>query len=121
MFAIKLAHECLHACMLNHFSRVQLFVILRTLALQAPLTWDSPSKNNGMGSHALLQGIFWTQGSNPCLMSPELAAGFYTIEAPGKTTQMFVETLFVIPQLGNNQDVLQINRIVKLENEVFHC
>ena len=55
------------------------------------------------------------------LMSPELAAGFFTTEAPGKTTQMFVETLFVIPQLGNNQDVLQINRIVKLENEVFCC
>ena len=26
--------------------------------------WDSPGKNTGAGSHALLQGIFPTQGSN---------------------------------------------------------
>ena len=26
--------------------------------------WDSPSKNTGVGSHSLLQGIFLTQGSN---------------------------------------------------------
>ncbi|CAI9151477.1 unnamed protein product [Rangifer tarandus platyrhynchus] len=28
---------------------------------------DSPDKNTGMGCHALLQGIFPTQGSNPSL------------------------------------------------------
>ena len=26
--------------------------------------WNSPGKNTGMGCHALLQGIFPTQGSN---------------------------------------------------------
>ena len=26
--------------------------------------WDSPGKNTGVGSHFLLQGIFWTYGSN---------------------------------------------------------
>ena len=31
--------------------------------------WDSPSKNTGMGCHALLQGIFPTQGSNSHLLS----------------------------------------------------
>ena len=29
--------------------------------------WDSPGKNTGVGCHALLQGIFSTQGSNPSL------------------------------------------------------
>ena len=29
---------------------------------------DSPGKNTGVGCHALLQGIFPTQGSNPCLL-----------------------------------------------------
>ena len=29
--------------------------------------WDSPSKNSEVGCHALLQGIFPTQESNPCL------------------------------------------------------
>ena len=28
--------------------------------------WASPGKNTGVGCHALLQGIFPTQGSNPC-------------------------------------------------------
>ena len=31
--------------------------------------WDSPSKNTGVDCHALLQGIFPTQGSNSCLLS----------------------------------------------------
>ena len=30
--------------------------------------WDSPGKNTGVGCHALLQGIFLTQGSNPHLL-----------------------------------------------------
>ena len=30
--------------------------------------WDSPGKNTGAGCPALLQGIFLTQGLNPCLM-----------------------------------------------------
>ena len=30
--------------------------------------WDSPSKNTGVGFHALLRGIFPTQGSNLCLL-----------------------------------------------------
>ena len=29
--------------------------------------WDSPGRNTGVGCHALLQGIFPTQGSNPGL------------------------------------------------------
>ena len=28
---------------------------------------NSPGKNTGVGCHALLQGVFPTQGSNPCL------------------------------------------------------
>ena len=30
--------------------------------------WDFPGKNTGVGCHALLQGIFPTQGSNLCLL-----------------------------------------------------
>ena len=41
--------------------------------------WDSPGKNNGVRCHALLQGIFLTQGSNPCLfMSTALSGRFFT-------------------------------------------
>ena len=30
--------------------------------------WNSPDKNNGVGCHFLLQGIFLTQGSSPDLL-----------------------------------------------------
>ena len=30
--------------------------------------WNSPGKNTGMGCHCLFQGIFLTQGLNPCLL-----------------------------------------------------
>ena len=56
---------CMCACVLNCFTPVQLFAALWTVTHQAPLSWDSPGKNIGMGSHSLLQGIFLTQGSNP--------------------------------------------------------
>ena len=37
---------------------------------------DSPGKNPGVGCHALLQGIFPTQGLNQGL---HIAGGFFTI------------------------------------------
>ena len=52
-----------------------------TVAHQAPLPWDSPGKNTGVGCHFLLQGIFLMQGLNLC---PALAGGFFTTEPPGK-------------------------------------
>ena len=57
----------MHACVLSHFSHVQLFATLWTEASQAPLSMEF-SKNTRVGCHALLQGIFPTQGSNPSLL-----------------------------------------------------
>ena len=46
---------------------------------------DSPGKNTGMGFHALLQGIFPTQGLSSCLpSSPALQLDSLTTEPPGK-------------------------------------
>ena len=40
--------------------------------------WGSPGKNTGVGCHALLQGIFLTQGSDPpLLLSLALAVRFF--------------------------------------------
>ena len=39
--------------------------------------WNFPGKNTRMGCHALLQGIFLTQGWNPHLTSPALAGRFF--------------------------------------------
>ena len=50
---------------LNH---VELFATPWTIAHQAPLSMGSPGKNTRLGCHFLLQGIFLTQGLNPCLL-----------------------------------------------------
>ena len=59
----------MHVCMLSCFSSVRLFVTLRTVARQTALClWGFSDKNTGVGCHALLQGIFLTQGSNLCFL-----------------------------------------------------
>ena len=74
------------ACVLSHFNHVRLFGP-KPARLLYP--WDSPGKNTGLGCHVLLQGVFPTQGSNPCLfMSPALAgrqflnAAYCNVEEP---------------------------------------
>ena len=47
--------------------------------------WDSPDNNTGVGCHALLQGIFLTQGSHLGHMSPALADEFFNLVPPGKS------------------------------------
>ena len=42
----------------------RLFVIPWAVACKAPLSWDSLGKNTGVGSHALLQGIFRSEEMN---------------------------------------------------------
>ena len=121
---------------LSHFSRVQLFVILWTVAHQAPLpwhspgfftttaTWEAPQTHYGavsakslqsclfatlmnysrsgssvheilqarmlwVGYHALLQGIFLTQRSNPCLLCLlHWQAGSFPLAPPGKPLEL---------------------------------
>ena len=76
---------CMHAYMLSCFSCVLLFAILWTVAYQAPLPWDFPGKNTGVGCCALLQGIFPTQESNPCLLHlPIVTGGFFTTSTTWK-------------------------------------
>ena len=61
---------------------LQLCLTLQPRELQSARVlypWDFPGKNTGVGGHALLQGIFPTQGSNPHLLGPlHWQAGFFT-------------------------------------------
>ena len=73
------------ACTLSRFHCVRLCVTSWTVALQAPLSMDSPGKNTGVGCPARLQGIFLTQGSNPhllCLLHWQV--GTLPLALPGK-------------------------------------
>ena len=72
--------------MLSCFSHVRLFATLWTVALQAPL-----GKNTRVGGHALLQGIFPTQGSNPhllCLLHRQV--GSLPVAPPGKPIMYYI-------------------------------
>ena len=63
------AFYCVYVRLLSHFTHVRLFSALWTVAHQAPLSvGDSPGKNTRVGHHALLQGVFPTQGLNPCFL-----------------------------------------------------
>ena len=68
-------HKAYMLLLLQSLSHVQLFELLPARVF---CPWDSPGKNTGVGCHALLQGIFLTQGSKPCLVSPALAGRFFT-------------------------------------------
>ena len=55
-------------CMLSRFSRVRLFVTPWTVACHTPLSTGFYRQEYWSGCHALLQGIFPIQGSNPHLL-----------------------------------------------------
>ena len=55
---------CVCVCMLRNFSHIQLFTTLWTVAHQALLPMGFSRQEYWSGSHALLQGIFPTQGPN---------------------------------------------------------
>ena len=66
---------------LSCFSHVRLFVTVWTVACQAPLSMGF-SRKNGVGCHALLQGISHPQGLSPRLLyAGVLAGGFFTTGA----------------------------------------
>ena len=62
-------NDSIISCILSCFSHVQLFATLWTVVHQIPLSMGFPRQEYWSGDcHALLQGIFLTQGSNPRLL-----------------------------------------------------
>ena len=72
----------LQAHVLSRFSHVQLFTNSWTVAHQAPPSMGFSGKNTGVGCHALLQGIFPTQGLNLHLLHWKVDS--LPTEPPGK-------------------------------------
>ena len=82
-------------CHAKSFSHIWLFVTLWTVAHQGIrllCPWDSPGKNAGVGCHALLQGIFPTQRSNPHLLP--LTGGFFTTNASWEVPYIHTHIVF---------------------------
>ena len=71
-----------YACVLTHFSRVQLFATLWTVACQAPLSLGFPSQEHWSGLPFPSPDDLPYPGIEPkSLMSPALASGFFTPSA----------------------------------------
>ena len=95
------------ACMLSCFSRVQLFSTPWTIACpwtvagQSPLSMGfSRQEYCSVGCHALLHGVFLTQGLNPHLLSLlHWQASSLPAEPPGKPPH----TILSCPILSYNQ------------------
>ena len=93
----------------------QLSVTPRTATHQVPLSMRYLSKNNGMGCHFLLQGIFPTQESNPHLLqhlhwqvdslplsylgSPQIVPSIHLL--PFDNFRICCDTICFIPDIGD--------------------
>ena len=70
---------------LSHFSHVRIFVILWTIARQAPLSMGSSRQEYWSGLPCPPPGDLPSPGIEPAsLVSPALAGGFFTTVPPGK-------------------------------------
>ena len=77
---------CVCVCTLSHFSRVQLFATLQTVALQAPLSMGFSRQENWHGLPCAPPGHLPNPGMEPSsLMSPVLAGRFFTTRATWET------------------------------------
>ena len=79
-------------CMLSHFSRVQLFVTLWTVACRAPLSMGFPRQEYWSGLPCPLPGDLPDLGIKP--QSPALAGGFFTTSTTGKPRILILSVLF---------------------------
>ena len=78
-----------HRCMLSHFSCVQLFATLWTVALQAPLSLGFSRQEYWSGLPGPPPGIFLIPVSNLLLiMSPALQAVSLSLVPPEKPTSI---------------------------------
>ena len=70
---------CMHACILSHFSPVQVFVTLWTIALQAPLSVGFSRQEYWSRLPCPPPGDLPDPGIKPkCLTPPALVGGFFT-------------------------------------------
>ena len=65
-----------------------------------------PGKNTGVGCHFLLQGIFLTQGLNPCLLQRVVLFFFFTTSATWEahpkegTNYYFIISIIALDRAG---------------------
>ena len=87
---------CVCVCVLSLQSHPTLCDLMDYSPPGLSVQWDSPSKNTGVGCHALLQGIFQTQESNPRISHLlHWKVGSLALVPPGKPSSNSQHTLTV--------------------------
>ena len=88
LLSVRLAVVLSHTCAKS----LQLCLILCNPMVLC--LWDSPGKDTGVGCHALFQGIFLTQGSNPGLLRlKHWQVGSLPLAPPAKPQSCHIFTL----------------------------
>ena len=75
---------------------------------------DSPGKNMGVGCHALLQGIFPSQGSNPGL--PRCRRVLYCLSHQGSHQRSYFSFIYGLPSPKTKERVHEIDFKIDLNN-----
>ena len=95
--------------MLSHSSHVRLFVILWTVAWQAPLSMGPSRQEYWSELPCLPPDIFHTQGSNLCLLQhSELAGGFFT------TSTTWEAHLILVPSESSLPVCMSLSNVIPL-------
>ena len=68
---------------------------------------DSPGKNTGAGCHAFLQGIFPTQGPNPCLLHCKQI--LYSLNHQGSPSYICLRCSFIFCN-KRSQNIIGLNK-----------
>ena len=112
---------CVCTCTRAHtLCRVQLFATLWTVAFQDPLSIGFSRQENPGGCHFLLQGIFMTQGPNPCLLHLLHLAGRFFTTAPSGKKAISSHFLMSVIRLKNCSNLIsQLYVSLSLNNSWF--
>ena len=92
--AIRKPSGCTHVCVLSHFSHIWLCNHMGC-SQSGSSVHGILGKNTGVGYHALLQGIFLIQGSNPILFGLlHWQVGSLPLAPPGKPKQLYSKAIY---------------------------
>ena len=104
-------------------SHVRLFATPWTVACRLLCPWNFAGKITGVGCHFLLQGIFLTQGLNPCLLCLlHWQVDFFTtapLGSPVRGEPSVIKKVYCI-LLVTSSSVLEIDNLVYLSNRLLY-
>ena len=101
-------HMCMHVCKLS--SLQSCLTLCDHMDYGPPgssVHGDSPCKDTGMGCHAVLQGMVWTQGSNLCFLSLlHWQSVSFPRAPPGKPLGLIAVASFIVDTCSRREGIV---------------